>query len=245
MRPFSGGTGSRLFPCFQFQGMPNLLSQNGLTWRVYSDATKGENVHNVTDALSPIRNDASLWANVVPLSQFSTDAATGNLPNVSWVISANSEHAPKSACAGMNQTTSYLNSLMTGPSWSSTAAFIFWDEWGGFYDHVVPPQIDAISYGFRVRLLVISPWVRVGSGSNGGYISHDFSSQSSILKFVSDNWSLPYITPHVADPTLSDLMDYFDFTGPRPPKLPLLLGPMTCPTLSPAQHRLADTEDPD
>jgi len=92
---------------------------------------------------------------------------------------------------------------------------------------------------------VISPWVRVGSGSNGGYISHDFSSQSSILKFVSDNWSLPYITPHVADPTLSDLMDYFDFTGPRPPKLPLLLGPMTCPTLSPAQHRLADTEDPD
>jgi len=246
MATYPAGTSAPgLFPCFGFQGMPNVLAQNSVTWKVYSDPTKGENVHNGADALSPIRNDPTMWANVVSTTKFQTDATSGNLPSVSWVISPQSEHVPFTACAGMNQTTSYVNAIMNGPQWSSTAIFVIWDEWGGFYDHVPPPQIDSVSYGFRVPFLVISPWSRVGSGSMGGYISHNLSSQSSILKFISDNWSVPYVTPHVADASISDLMDYFDFSGPTGPKGKLKLAQKTCPTLSPALQRLAATEDPD
>jgi phospholipase C len=134
---------------------------------------------------------------------------------------------------------------MHGPAWNSTAVFIVWDEWGGFYDHVPPPQIDRISYGIRTPLLVISPWSRRGSLAAGGFVSHKLSSHTSVLKFVSDNWGLPYLTPHIADPALSNLMDYFDFSPPTPPKGPLIRNVRTCQPLSPEQQWIADNlEDP-
>jgi phospholipase C len=246
MRNFNNGNKSTMFPCWNYEGMPNILADNGVSWKIYSDRGATANIHNAADALTPIRYNSSLWENIVPLSNFRSDAIQGNLPSVSWVVASQSEHAPFTSCDGMNQSTAELDAIMKGPEWKSTAVFIVWDEWGGFYDHVPPPQVDSISYGFRVPFLAISPWVRFGSTKGGGYISHNFSSQSSILKFISDNWDVPYVTPHVADPTLSDLMDYFDFTHADPPKPQrMLLGPMTCPTLSAAQRRLAATEDPD
>jgi phospholipase C len=245
MQNYFTGVKSPMFPCFDYEGMPNMLSDNGLSWNVYSDEASNSNVHNAADALTPIRNDPTQWANVVDFSQFRQDAATGNLPAVSWVISVQSEHPPLTACMGENEVTDQLNALMQGPDWNSTAVFIVWDEWGGFYDHVPPPQIDPISYGIRVPMLVISPWTRVGSLAQGGYVSHKMSSQSSILKFVSDNWGLPYITPHVADPQLGNMMNYFDFTGPTPPKGPLIRSQHQCNALTPELQRIVETQDPD
>jgi phospholipase C len=245
MQNYFTGAKDKMYPCFDYQGMPNLLSDNGLSWKVYSDETENSNVHNAADALSPIRNDPTQWANIVDFSQFRRDAANGTLPAVSWVVSVQTEHPPLTACMGENETTDQLNALMNGPEWNSTAVFIVWDEWGGFYDHVPPPQVDLISYGVRVPMLVISPWTRRGTLPLGGYVSHKMSSQSSILKFVSDNWGLPYITPHVADPMLGNLMNYFDFSKPTPPKGPMLRPLHQCTPLSPELQRIADTEDPD
>jgi phospholipase C len=130
---------------------------------------------------------------------------------------------------------------MNGPDWSSTALFIVWDEWGGFYDHVPPLQVDDISYGFRVPLLVISPWVKYGESSDGGYISHTFYSHASFIKYVETNWSLPALNPR--DAGANDFSDFFDFT--QTPKDSLILPQHTCPSLSPEQQRLLETEDPD
>jgi phospholipase C len=125
---------------------------------------------------------------------------------------------------------------MNGPHWSSTAIFIIWDEWGGFYDHVPPPQLDNYSYGFRVPLLVISPFVKYGPGSNGGYVNSTFFTQSSVLKFIEDNWGVEPLTPR--DAGSNNMMDFFDFG--QVPKPKLILTQHSCPSLSAAQQAAAD-----
>jgi phospholipase C len=130
---------------------------------------------------------------------------------------------------------------MSGPEWSSTAIVVYWDEWGGFYDHVPPPQVDNVSFGFRVPLIVISPWTKRGPGSDGGSISSMFYSQSSILKLVEDNWALPSLDPR--DAGSNDMMDFFDFS--QVPKDPLILSQRTCSRLTKAEQLLLASEDPD
>ncbi len=86
----------------------------------------------------------------------------GHLPAVSWVIpsGAVSEHPTSSIRSGQAYVTNLVNTISHGPDWKSTAIFLTWDDWGGFYDHVRPPVIDLNGYGFRVPGLVISPYAR-------------------------------------------------------------------------------------
>src|SRR5262249_6592536 len=112
------------------------------------------------------------------------------------------------------------------------AIFVFWDEWGGFYDHVPPPQVDAVSYGFRVPLLVISPYTRAGDSPDGGSVSHSFYSFESLLKFAEANWGLPSLGPRDAAATAMTAL--FDFAAPLRP--PLVLTPHSCPSLTPAER---------
>jgi phospholipase C len=112
--------------------------------------------------------------------------------------------------------------------------FIVWDEWGGYYDHVAPPQVDGLSYGFRVPFIAISPYSVHGTSSDGGSISSTLYSQGSILKFIEDNWSLPSLTP--VDAGANDMVGMFDFSGT--PNQPLILQPRTCTALTPAQKSL-------
>lgn len=101
-----------------------------------------------------------------------------------------------------------------------------WDEWGGFYDHVPPPNVydpingtDRISFGFRVPVLVISPWVKSGSLANGGYVSSRFYSDASLLKFIERDFNVPTLGADDAQPdstTGGDLMDFFDFPATPP-----------------------------
>jgi phospholipase C len=236
------GTKSTMFPCYGFQALPNILASNGVSWRYYGDAADGRVfTHNGLDAISPVRNDPNLWSNVVSDATFTTDATAGALPAVSWVTGRQLEHPLNTACAGENETVKYVNAIMNGPDWSSTAIFIYWDEWGGFYDHVRPPQADGVSYGFRVPLLIISPFARAGSSASGGSIIHTFYSHLSPLKFIEDNWGMPSLTPK--DAAANDMMDAFDFSAAPRPKL--ILHQRTCPKLTAAQHALVAAENPD
>jgi phospholipase C len=114
-----------------------------------------------------------------------------------------------------------MNALMQGPNWPSTAVVLVWDDWGGFYDHVAPPQVDALGLGIRVPLLAISPYAR------RGYISHTTYSFESVLKTFEEIADLPPLT--VRDRAAHDLLDSFDFS--QHPAPPLVLTPRPCPAL--------------
>jgi len=175
-------------------------------------------------------------ANVQPIESFFAAAAKGDLPAVSWVVpdEEHSEHPPASIRDGQAYVTRLVNAVMKSKNWDSTAIFITYDEWGGFYDHVVPPQVDGAGYGLRVPGLLISPYAKPG------YVDHQTLSFDAYLKFVEDVFlngqrldpttdGRPDPRPTVREnvPQLGNLMDEFDFTqSPRPP---LVLDPEAAP----------------
>ncbi len=168
--------------------------------------------------------------NVQDVSHFRARAKAGTLPAVSWVIpnQADSEHPSASIADGQAYVTTLINDIMSGPDWKSTAIFLTWDDWGGFYDHVVPPRIDSLGYGIRVPGLVISPYARAG------YIDHQVLSFDAYLKFIEDDFlggqrlnpandGRPDPRPDVREnaPQLGDLQHDFNFH--QPPRRPLPL----------------------
>ena len=165
--------------------------------------------------------------NVQLVSNYFAAARSGNLPAVSWIIpnDAVSEHPPSSVHSGMYYVTQLINAAMEGPDWDSTAIFLTWDDWGGFYDHVVTPKVDENGYGLRVPGLVISPYAKQG------YIDHQVLSFDAYLKFIEDDFldrqridpetdGRPDSRPTVREDVsiLGDLTQDFDFNQePRPP----------------------------
>ena len=170
--------------------------------------------------------------NVKPVEDYLNAAADGSLPSVAWIFptSATSEH-PTSASTvrtGMAYVTRLINAAMQGPDWNSTAIFLTWDDWGGFYDHVVPPRIDGNGYGLRVPGLVISPWARAGA------IDHTQLSFDSYLRLIEDRFvggqrldpktdGRPDSRPTVRERLANPLNKAFDFT--QQPLPPLVLDP--------------------
>jgi phospholipase C len=170
--------------------------------------------------------------NVQSHDKFFTAARLGTLPKVSWVVpdDAHSEHPSASIHAGQAYVTSLINAVMSGPNWKSTAIFVSWDDWGGFYDHVAPPMVDINGYGLRVPGLVISPYAKKG------YIDHQTLSHDAYLKFIEDvflngqrlnpaNDGRPDSRPTVREnvPILGDLANDFDFN--QAPRTKVLLSP--------------------
>lgn len=207
------GHRSQQAPCFDFPTLPDRLEEAGIHWRYYFTGGGPMNM---------LRN-SEYWADdFVPNEQIITDAQTGNLPAMSWVFPAGAdtdEHPPNSICKGENWTVQVLNAIMQGPDWNSTVVFITWDDFGGLYDHVAPPQVDQFGLGPRVPLLVISPFVKPGT------ISHTTYEHSSILKFVETRYHLRPLTAR--DQNASDMLDLFDFQ--QAPLPPLVLQPRQCP----------------
>ena len=177
--------------------------------------------------------------NIQPLNSFYYRARAGTLPSVSWVTPSqqDSEHPPAGVHQGQAYVTSLINSVMKGPDWKSSAIFLSWDDWGGFYDNVAPPTIDANGYGLRVPSLVISPY------SKQGYIDHQTLSSDAYLKFIEDDFlggarldpktdGRPDPRPDVREnsPQLGNLANDFDLT--QPPRKPVLL-PTNPPSDSP------------
>jgi phospholipase C len=168
--------------------------------------------------------------NVQNLDHFYTAAKDGTLPAVSWVVPNGkvSEHPPALVSVGQAYVTGLVNAVMQGPDWASTAIFLTWDDWGGFYDHVTPPSVDANGYGLRVPGIVISPYAKTG------YIDHQTLSFDAYLKFIEDDFlggkridpatdGRPDSRPDVREnaPQLGDLTQDFDFS--QPPRAPLVL----------------------
>jgi phospholipase C len=171
-------------------------------------------------------------ANIQTIDKYLAAAKSGTLPAVSWIVPENkvSEHPPAKVSDGQAYVTSLINATMQGPDWDSSAIFLAWDDWGGFYDHVAPPSIDDAGYGLRVPGLVISPYTKKG------FIDHQTLSFDAYLKFIEDDFlngqrldpktdGRPDPRPTVREtvPQLGNLAADFDFTQPR--SEPLLLLP--------------------
>ena len=212
-------------PCVDIQTLGDVLDANNITWKYYSGlyGTSGYQ-WNVYNNIKHIRYGPEWSTRTGDQNQFDSDAMSGNLPAVSWLTPPNerTEHPPYSSCYGENWTVDKINSIMQGPDWATTAIFLTWDDFGGFYDHVAPQQIDKYGLGPRVPLIVISPYARAGA------IIHTPYEFSSVLKFIEKNFALPSLGAR--DVTANDMMDAFDFT--QTPSMPLVLQQRTCPIVA-------------
>jgi phospholipase C len=209
------GNTQKVPPCFDLRTEGDLLDGGGIPWASYS-ATDRQNGYlwAAYDAIRRYRLDAALWQqHTYPVDDLVSDIDAGRLPPVTWVTPRFevSEHPEYSFCQGENWTTSVVDAIMRSPMWRSTAIFITWDDYGGFYDHVAPPSVDQFGLGFRVPLLVISPYAR------RGLVDHHQAEFSSVLRFIEDNWRLGgFLTAR--DRAANDLSYDFDFAqAPRPP----------------------------
>jgi phospholipase C len=199
-----------------------------------------------------VRHDNQL-GDVQSVARFYSAARKGHLPAVSWVTPSGqvSEHPPSPVSAGQSYVTSVINAVMRSPDWKSTAIFLSWDDWGGFYDHVRPPTVDRDGYGLRVPAIVISPYAK------RGYIDHQILSFDAYNKFIEDDFlggqrlnprtdGRPDPRPDIREdaPILGNLVNDFNFH--RRPRAPVLLavhprttltGPVTFAGVQRVHHR--------
>lgn len=239
-------------PDLAWTDLTYLLHQYQVTWRYYvapgavSDCDDGDKFCAATPTgLLNQRGTPEIWnplpdfvtvhqdhqtGNIQSVGQFFSSARSGHLPAVSWIApdGKHSEHPPERLSTGQAWVTRLINAVMRSPNWSSSAIFLSWDDWGGFYDHVSPPQVDGAGYGLRVPALLISPYAR------SGFIDHQVLSSDAYLKFIEDDFlngqrvdplsdGRPDARPDVREnaPGLGDVVKDFDFH--RKPLGPLIL----------------------
>lgn len=217
----SAATGDQYWsrPCYNINSVPQLLTNAGISWRYYC-STPYWNSPSMIQATAGSKNI------IYKQGQFVKDVAAGKLASVSWIIpptSSVSDHPPYLVEDGQNFVTAQVNAIMNSSYWASTAIFVTWDDWGGQYDHVTPPQVDHVGLGPRTPLLVISPYARPG------YISHVQGEFSSLDKFVEETFGLPSLNQRDALSVTSDLSDFFDYD--QQPLAPLILKSLPVPSL--------------
>jgi len=204
------------FPCFtQYKTMADLLDATNTSWRYYVMPITGKHADysggfwNAFDAIKAVRYSSDWDAHIIrPNYRIFSDVKTGALPAVSWVVPTlyDSDH-PASGCnGGPWWVTQVVNAIGTSRYWKNTAILLLWDDWGGWYDNVPPPQVSYVSYGFRVPLIVISPYARPH------YVSHTQYELGSILKFVEQTFGLGSLG--ASDATSNSIADIFDFNQP-------------------------------
>jgi phospholipase C len=200
------------------------LSNANMTWTWYdgdANAT-APTIWNVLPLFNYFQTHPDeLTEHVKNTQNFVTDIQNNNLPAVSWIIpgawqpptppfpavfadQSISEHPPARPDAGMDYVAYLVDQVMQSPEWNSTAIIITWDDYGGFYDHVPPPQVDEFGEGFRVPALVISPWAKPG------YIDHTQYEFASMLKLAEDLFNLPSLGTR--DVKANDMMNSFNFS---------------------------------
>jgi phospholipase C len=198
-----------VFPCFDYQTMGDLLDAKGMTWRYYAPANFPP-TNSPSTAYEAIRHIfyGSEWKknNISPETQALTDIANGDMAQVTWIIPdwLHSDHPGNNSAEGPDWVASIVNTIGASPLWNSTAIFIMWDDWGGWYDHVNPQASDSMGPGFRVPMIVVSPYAK------RGYVSHQVSETASLLTFTEKNFGLPNLGAR--DATASDLSDCFDYS---------------------------------
>jgi phospholipase C len=196
-----------VFPCFDYQTIADLLDAKKVTWKYYAPGTQ-DNFYIISafQAIRHIRYGADWQSNVIsPETQILTDIKNGNLAQVTWIVPTynNSDH-PGSPGYGPDWVASIVNAIGASPMWNSTAVFVAWDDWGGWYDHVPPPQVDGMGLGFRVPVIVVSPYAKQG------YVSHVQHESGSILKYIEETFGLGSLGTR--DALSDDFGDCFDYT---------------------------------
>jgi len=218
--PLIGPNGTDLpgvYPCFDYQTMADLLDAKGITWRYYAPSPTSDQFFLLSayQAIRHIRFGADWHEDVTsPETSVLTDIANGQLAQVTWIVPAfnNSDH-PGAPAQGPDWVASIVNAIGQSKYWNSTTIFIAWDDWGGFYDHVSPPQTDNMGLGFRVPVLVVGPYAK------RGYVSHVTHESSGFLRYMEEVFSLP--TLGTRDTTADDFRDCFDYTQHPTPFFPL------------------------
>jgi phospholipase C len=241
-------SGVQTRPDYPWTDLTYLLYQHHVSWRYYLSEGTQPDCYNDDEVCMPLPQNVStpqIWnplpyfdtvhqdgqlGNIQTVDHFYADARDGTLPAVAWVIpnGHNSEHPSARVSVGQSYVTGLINAVMSGPDWNSTAIFLAWDDWGGFYDHVQPPRVDGAGYGLRVPGIVISPYAKTG------FIDHQTLSFDAYLKFIEDDFlggqrldpatdGRPDPRPDVREalPILGDLSKDFDFT--QAPRAPMLL----------------------
>jgi phospholipase C len=252
--PYYGGKTSAS-PIYAWTDLTYLLYKSHVSWGYYIvSGAEPDCEDDGAVSCAPVKQGAStpgIWnplpwfdtvkadgqlGNIQSVDKFYAAAKSGTLPSVSWVVpsEAVSEHPPSRVSAGQSYVTSLVNAVMHSRDWDSTAIFLAWDDWGGFYDHLVPATVDENGYGLRVPGLVISPYAK------HGYVDHQTLSFDAYDKFIEDDFlhgqridpasdgrpdPRPTVRENVA--ILGDLAKDFDFTQhPRAPA-PLPVHPKT------------------
>ena len=224
---------------------PDCADDNAVTCAKVKQNARTPGIWNPLPYFDTVRNDHQL-GNIRPVSRFLAAAKHGTLPAVSWIVpsGAVSEHPPDAIHRGVTYVTRLVNAVMHSKDWNSTAIFLAWDDWGGFYDHVVPPTVDQNGYGLRVPGLVISPYAKKG------YVDHQPLSFDAYVKFIEDDFlggqrldprtdGRPDPRPTVRENAaiLGNLVSDFDFNQtPRPPVF-LSLHPKTTLVSRGLRHR--------
>jgi phospholipase C len=216
---------------YVFKGMQPDCADDAVSCKAVAQDARTPGIWNPLPYFTTVRADRQL-GDVTSITNFFTAARAGKLPAVSWIVpnSRVSEHPTALISVGQAYVTTLVNAIMRSPDWSSTAIFLTWDDWGGFYDHVVPPNVDAAGYGLRVPAIVISPYAK------RGYIDHQTLSFDAYAKFIEDDFlhgqrldprtdGRPDPRPDVREnePVLGTLVRDFDFT--QKPRRPLMLRP--------------------
>jgi phospholipase C len=198
---------------YSFPTMVDLLKQAGLTWKYYTGFTPHrETFRNPLPGFSQYKNDKYVHNRLVEISEFHNDLANGTLPQISWIIPGadNSEHPPDDITVGMWYVTGLVNAIMKSAYWSNTCIIIFWDDYGGFYEHVPPTNVDEYGLGFRVPCLLISPY------SLAGTVVHTQYDITSPLKLIETKFLLTSLTNR--DSASNTMLECFDFNqSPLPP----------------------------
>jgi phospholipase C len=213
----NGTENNGIYPCFDYDTLGDEMDRAGISWRYYAPGM-GTNgfIFSAYQAVRHIRFGADWNADVIsPETSIFTDISNNTLPQVSWVIPSfvNSDHVLSSSNTGPQWVASIVNAVGASPYWNDTAILITWDDWGGWYDHVVPPRLDLMGLGFRVPLLVVSPYAR------HGYVSHVDHELGSVLHFTEATFGLtPLSAP---DGRADELADCFDFTQALTPLKPV------------------------
>ncbi|MGA8574904.1 MAG: alkaline phosphatase family protein [Candidatus Cybelea sp.] len=210
--------GNSILPCFNYKTLGDELDKAHLSWRFYAGAygNRSQGDGGEWSAYQAVKHIyyGRDWKNDVinPNWQFITDVRAGKLANFTWVtpVCSDSDHVNCGGGYGPSWVAALVNTVGTSKFWSATAIFVIWDDWGGLYDHVPAPYEDYDGLGFRVPLLVISPYAK------HDYVSHEQHETASVLRFAEDLWGLKQLA--AADRRAnSPAGDCFNFTQkPRP-----------------------------
>ena len=203
------------------------LEEQGVSWKFYVQNYDPLITYRTLDTISGNRASQVIWvpllnmdrflddpklaSHIVDLNQYFVDLENGTLPEVAYIApSGASEHPPGSIRSGQKFVKSLLQALMRSSSWNSSAFLLLYDDWGGWYDHVKPPQVDENGYGMRVPALLISPYARQG------HINSTVLDFTSVMKFIEENWNIEPLAER--DAKAKSFMSAFDFSmSPREP----------------------------